>query len=218
MKSIAALGLVAALLCALPASANENPSFRKPTYFGPMSASEKAFVATMQKDLNARFATAKDAEAAGYVRYTNADDTGAISYANKQFQSSDVHHPSQLWYDKNGRLLGADYSRLYTSDTPPDLWGVNPGRWFEFDRHMHYVTKDASGNPVYDQYLADDDWLNAGGSLTDPKPATLVKMGKIKDEKDVVTVFNFPKVWDLIVWVLPNPNGAFAYKNPNVKP
>jgi hypothetical protein len=27
-----------------------------------------------------------------------------------------------------------------------------------------------------------------------------------------------PSIWDLIVWVNPNPNGAFADKNPLVKP
>lgn len=27
-----------------------------------------------------------------------------------------------------------------------------------------------------------------------------------------------PAMWDLIVWVLPNPDGAWADANPNVKP
>lgn len=78
----------------------------------PPTASEAAFVRTMQADLNARFPTAADAVKAGYVRYTNPDDTGAISYANRQWESADVAHPSQLWFDKNGKLLGADYSKL----------------------------------------------------------------------------------------------------------
>lgn len=183
-----------------------------------MNAAENAFVAAMQADLNKRFPTSADAEKAGYVRYTNPDGTGAISYANQQWQSADVHHPSQLWYDKNGKLLGADYSRLKTGAAPPKLWGVKPGRWWEFDRHMHYVLKDASGNMTYDQYLADDDWINAGGSLTNPQAATLVKMGMAKDPGEVVALFNFPMIWDLIVWVVPNPSGAFAIKNPAVKP
>ena len=183
-----------------------------------MSPAENAFVASMQADLNKRFPTSADAVKAGYVRYTNPDETGAISYTNKQFQSADVHHPSQLWYDTSGKLLGADYSRLKTGASPPKLWGIKPGRWWEFDRHMHYVLKDASGTMVYDKYLADDDWVNAGGSLTDPQPATLVKMGMAKSADEVVTLFNFPMVWDLIVWVVPNPKGAFYPTNPNVKP
>ena len=68
------------------------------------------------------------------------------------------------------------------------------------------------------QYVADDDWLAAGGSLENPSAATLVKLGKVKSASDVVTVFSFPAVWDLIVWIKPNPDGAFAYKNPLVKP
>jgi hypothetical protein len=34
----------------------------------------------------------------------------------------------------------------------------------------------------------------------------------------VKRVFLFPSLWDLIVWVKPNPLGAFADKNPNVIP
>ena len=49
---------------------------------------ETAFVTSIQKDLMARFPTAADAEKAGYFRYTNEDDTGAISYANLQWQSA----------------------------------------------------------------------------------------------------------------------------------
>jgi len=201
------------------ALAGENPSFKMPTYRGPLDAAEKAFVAEIQVDLGARFPTAADAEKAGYVRYTGEDETGAISYANRQWQSVDAKHPSQLWYDKNGKLLGADFSVLKTGDAPPKRWGINPGRWWEFDRHLHWVTRDPStGKVTYDLYMADDKWLAAGGSLTDPNPETLVKMGKVKSASDVVTVFNFPAIWDLIVWVKPNPNGAFAEKNPLVKP
>lgn len=45
-----------------------------------------------------------------------------------------------------------------------------------------------------------------------------MKAGKAKDAADVVTLFEFPSIWDLIVWVKPNPNGAFAEKNPLVHP
>ncbi|MDP9024685.1 MAG: hypothetical protein M3N13_04860 [Candidatus Eremiobacteraeota bacterium] len=201
------------------AIANENPSFQKPTYSGPMNAAEKALVAAIQADLGARFPTAVDAEKAGYVRYTSEDSTGAISYADKHWQSLDLKHPSQLWYDKHGRLLGADFSRLKTGTTRPTLWGVNPGRWWEFDRHMHWVMKDPlTGKMTYDFYAADDDWVGAGGSLSHPDAATLVKLGKVKNARDVAVLFNFPAVWDLIVWVTPNPNGAFAQGNPLVKP
>jgi len=218
MKKLAITFACAVALTAA-AFAGENPSFQKPTYFGPLTPSEKAFVAEIQTDLGARFPTAADAEKAGYVRYTAEDDTGAISYANRQWQSADPKHPSQLWYDKNGNVLGADFSVLKTGNSPPQLWGINPGRWWEFDRHLHWVTRDpATGKVTYDLYMADDTFLAAGGNLTNPDPQTLVKLGKVKSAGEVVTVFNFPAIWDLIVWIKPNPNGAFAYKNPAVKP
>jgi len=203
---------------AASAVANENPSFQTPTYKGGMNAAERSFAASIAADLQRRFPTAADAERAGYVRYTGVDETGAISYANRSWQSADSKHPSQLWYDKKGRLLGADFSRLKTGSTPPHLWGINPGRWWEFDRHMHYVTRDPkTGKVEYDLYVADDDFLRAGGNLTHPNGATLVKMHLVKHASDVVTIFNFPAVWDLMIWAIPNPNGAFAYKNPLVK-
>ncbi len=43
-------------------------------------------------------------------------------------------------------------------------------------------------------------------------------MGIAKNVASVKRVFLFPSLWDLIVWVKPNPNGAFADKNPLVIP
>src|SRR5690349_21005626 len=110
----------------------------QPTFNGPESASEKRFVASIQQDLMHRFPTARDAERAGYVRYTNVDETGAISYANCKWNSGDPKHPSQLWYDRDGNLLGADFSITLTrSAARPNIWGINPGRWAELDGHQH---------------------------------------------------------------------------------
>ncbi len=190
-----------------------------PTYTGPISTPEAEFIKGIQSDLGTRFPTAADAVKAGYVRYTNADDTGAISYANLRWQSIDPQHPSQLWYDKNGQLLGADFSELKTSSTPPSLWGINPGRWSEFDGHVHWVGKDtATGSPTYDHWVMQPAWVAAGGSVANPSAATLVKLGKVSASDDVATIFFFPTIWDLIVWVKPNPTGAFADKNPLVTP
>ena len=207
-------GLCAAFVIMLSslARADENP-----TYSGPENASEIAFVHSIQADLMKRFPTAADAEKAGYVRYTDVDNTGAISYANLHWVSADSKHPSQLWYDTSGNLLGADFSVLATSTTRPQLWGINPGRWAEFDGHIHWVTKDpSSGKLTYDLWLPNDKFVAAGGDVKDPSADTLVKLGKVKAASDVQTIFEFPGIWDLIVWVKPNPNGAFAEKNPNV--
>ncbi|HEV8020156.1 MAG TPA: hypothetical protein VGP41_02760 [Candidatus Lustribacter sp.] len=190
-----------------------------PTVHGPPTVSESKFVNAIQADLGKRFPTAADAERAGYVRYTNEDDTGAISYANQHWQSADIKHPSQLWYDKHGKLLGADFSELKTSDARPRKWGIDPGRWTEFDAHVHYVVVDpATKKHTYDQYVMLDKWKAAGGDPVHPSATTLVAMKRVPAAGDVPTIFLFPTIWDLIVWVKPNPSGAFADKNPNVKP
>jgi hypothetical protein len=187
-----------------------------PTYNGALSPTEAAFVASIQKDLMARFPTAADAVRAGYIRYTYADETGAISYANLHWQSSDPRHPSQLWYDRNGQLLGADFSVLKTSDARPSIFGVNPGRDYEFDDHVHYVL--VSGHQ-YDNWVTSDKWQPKSGHTTANATAQdLVDLGVVNSAASVSNVFDFPSIWDLIVWVKPNPNGAFAEKNPDVQP
>jgi hypothetical protein len=215
MKSIPLLALLLALAAPACALADQNA-----TYAGQLSTSETAFVSEISSYLTAHYPTAADAERAGYVRYTAEDETGAISYANQHWQSSDAHHPSQLWYDKNGRLLGADYSVLLSeSASRPQLWGVNPGRWVEFDGHIHWVSKDpATGQLKYDQWTPDADFTSAGGDPERPNASTLVAMKKVPSAAQVVTIFHFPSIWDLIVWVTPNPNGAFAWKDPLVTP
>ena len=177
---------------------------------------EVAFVTGIQNDLNARFATIAQAQAAGYFRYTNEDKTGSISYANLQWTSSDPQHPSQLWYSVDGKLLGADFSQPYGAGSPPNLWGVNPQRWGHFGAHVHYVL-DVNGKETYGATRVSD-FKAAGGDPNNPQAATLVAMGKAKDASQVKRIFLFNNIWDLEVWVLPNPNGAFADMNPNVHP
>jgi hypothetical protein len=201
------------LACTVCAAADQSPTFN-----GPLNPSEKAFVAAIQADLTARFPTAADAEKAGYIRYTNADDTGAISYANLHWQSSDIRHPSQLWYDAAGNLLGADFSVVQTGTKRPSLFGVNPGRLYQFNDHVHYVAKSGTGALEYDKYIMAPAFRQAGGDPAHPTAADLVKMGKVASASDVVAVFDMPSIWDAIVWVKANPNGAFAEKNPLVKP
>src|SRR5579863_4286559 len=171
MKRLAMLLLMLPLLAPLRGSADQEA-----TYHGPLSAPERSFANSIAADLMGRYPTAADAEKAGYVRYTSEDDTGAISYADMQWESADIRHPSQLWYDKNGNLLGADYSVLVsTSAGRPRLWGINPGRWVEFDGHIHWVAKDpATGKITYDQWAWDKAFAAAGGDPEHPSAETLV--------------------------------------------
>lgn len=210
MHRLAALAVLCALFSTGVASAATPALSPKPT------AAEAPFVSAIQRDLMARFPTAAAAEAAGYVRYTNEDDTGAISYVDTRNWTSDPTHPSQLWYDTKGRLLGADFSVPWT-ETRPSLWGIDPRRWDRFGLHVHYIYTDG-GATIYGKAVGGKQFVAAGGDLAKPDAATLQKMGAVKDAGSVSYVFTFPKIWDLIVWVTPNPDGAFADKNPLVVP
>jgi hypothetical protein len=204
------------VLAAIPAFA-ATPAPRA-TLSPTPQGSEVAFVKSIQKDLMARFPTSADAVKAGYFRYGNEDEDGAISYVNLQWQSGNPQQPSQLWYDAHGNLLGADFSVLQSSSPqPPAIWGVNYHRWVSFREHVHYILAGPNGTEVYGATSAKK-FSSAGGNVDDPQAGTLVKMGIAKNASDVKRVFLFPSLWDLIVWIKPNPNGAFADKNPLVTP
>jgi hypothetical protein len=181
------------------------------------NAAESAFVSKIAADLNDRFPSPEAARKAGFIRFTDEDDTGAISYANRVWTSSDAAHPSQLWYDVKGRLLGADYSVPYDAAKPPSLFGVEPTRWQKFSAHVHYGLVGPDGSTVYGATGAKA-MAKAGSSVDHPTADALVAAGIAKKASDVRFVFAFPSIWDLTVWVLPNPDGAFADKNPDVKP
>lgn len=186
---------------------------------GKPTATEAPLVARMAADLSKRFPTPADAVKAGYMRYTAEDDTGAISYANRHWTSADLAHPSQLWYDVKGRLLGADVSVPATSSkTPPKAqFGFLPSRWQYFELHDHYVLRGAGGKDTYGG-VGPKKIRGAGGDPNAPRAADLVKAGVVKKASDVRTAFLFPAVWDAAIWVIPNPSGAFAETNPNVTP
>ncbi len=206
------VSLTAALLAAFCAFAVAAQADEAPTFTGPLSPTEVQFVASVTHDLMARYPHASDAVAAGYVRYTSPDDTGAISYANRQW-ASDQTHPSQLWYDQDGNLMGADFSVLRPNQEPrPQLWGINPGRWYEFNGHVHYIVKvPGSDKSLYDQWIWNKDFVQAGGDISKPSAQTVVKIGKVPSADYVTTIFEFPTIWDLVVWVKPHAAGAFHW-------
>ncbi len=207
-----------ALVCFSGSAAIAAAPAPKATLSPQPQGTEVAFVQSIQKDLAARFPTAADAEKAGYFRFGNEDEDGAISYANLQWQSGDPQHPSQLWYDVHGNLLGADFSVLQSSSPqPPSIWGVNYRRWVSFREHIHYILNGPNGKEVYGALKAKK-FADAGGNVDKPQPETLVTMGIAKNVAEVKRVFLFPSLWDLIVWIKPNPDGAFADKNPLVTP
>ena len=120
---------------------------------GRQAPSEASFVKAIQADLSAALRDGRPTPRRPGTFATPAeDDTGAISYANHAVAVDRRHNiPSQLWYNVNGNLLGADFSIPNKGNARPVIWGINPGRWYEFDAHMHWVSKDpATGKLTYD--------------------------------------------------------------------
>ncbi|GAC1312038.1 MAG: hypothetical protein NVS2B3_15590 [Vulcanimicrobiaceae bacterium] len=205
-----AFALVAATLLA-PGTARAGE-----TLDGHPTPTEAAFVTKVASELPGRFPTPEAARKAGYVRFTDEDDSGAISYANKQWTSKDAEHPSQLWFDAKNRLIGADYSVPVDGGKAPELFGLRPQRWQRFPAHVHYAVAGPSGTTYGG---ADAKTIEkGGGTLAHPTAGALVAAGIAKRVRDVRFVFAFPAIWDVAVWVVPNANGAFAEKNPDVKP
>jgi hypothetical protein len=225
-NTLIAVCMVLATVAAMHAAPTATPA---PTPAPPESTTETQFVSTVTTDLQSRFATTAQAKAAGYFQYTLEDQTGAISWVNTSSWQSDQTHPSQLWYDVNGRLIGADFSVLQSgSPSRPSVWGISPSRWLDFSpAHVHFAISTPSGlqfGGVGGKTLG-----KVGGSLAHPTAADIVKVStlsrwkvlgipKPKSAADVAFVFPFPALWDLQVWLVPNPLGAFAEHNPNVVP
>jgi hypothetical protein len=56
------------------------------------------------------------------------------------------------------------------------------------------------------------------GDLAHPTAQGLVDVGAVKDPASVSVVFLYPEIYDVSVWVVPNPLGQFADHNPAVIP
>ena len=218
-----ALALACAALVVRPAGAQMGTPAPAPTAAPAPSASESAFLAKIMRDLPQRYPNPPAAIRAGYVRYTNEDRTGAISYVNiKAWNTSDPDVPAQLWYDVNGRLIGADYSQRRNPDAspapaPPSLFGISPSRFFTIGAHVHFVTCDKAGKCVYGKAVGAKKYATIG-DIEHPTADGLVKAGAVTDMSTVSAVFLYPAIYDVSVWVVPNPLGQFADKNPNVVP
>ena len=216
--------LVAALFALASSGIAGAQSTAAPTPAPPPNAAEATFLATIMRDLPARYPTPEAADKAGYVRFSNEDDTGAISYANiRAWNSTDPDVPAQLWYDVHGRLIGADYSvRQAEAPNGPALFGIDPKRFQKFGAHIHYVTCSTMhgmgmSSCVYGKAVGAKKYATVG-DVEHPTAQGLVALGVVKDPSDVATVFLYPAIYDVSVWVVRNPLGQFADHNPNVIP
>jgi hypothetical protein len=235
MKRALALGLFAGALTPAALRAQSTSPAPMPTatpvkLSGQPSTTEQPFVARLQREIPAKFATVASAEKAGYFQYTPEDRTGAISYVNlKVWDSVDLAVPNQLWYDVKGRLLGVDYTLLEANSPKPPAtlfgYAIDPARWLHRGDHMHWGFTAADGSLKLGA-LPVPRFREAGGDPNASVPdvpankAALVKAGipGLTSPDQVKFIFLHPAMWDLVVWVLPNPDGAFADANPNVIP
>jgi hypothetical protein len=102
---------------------------------------------------------------------------------------------------------------------------IDPSRWVDRLAHMHYGYTAADGTLIL-RGMPVQTFTAAGGtpSPTDAyipaNKAALVKAGLpgLTSPDQVKFIFLHPAMWDLIPWVLPNPDGAWADANPSVKP
>jgi hypothetical protein len=213
MSRLHAFFLLAAMLVApLTAQAQAAPA--------PLTPAEHAAYVRAASVLHRLYPTPAAAIKAGWFRYNNEDDSGAISYMNpKYFETPDVAHPQQLWYDVHGRLLGGDFSQLVALHPKgPTLFGFSPARFGQVPLHIHYGVRHGDGTIEYGLYVPAPDLTAAGFDPLHPTKAELVKLGKVKRAADVVFVFANLNNWDATMWLIPNPAGQFEDKNPNVTP
>jgi hypothetical protein len=145
----------------------------------PLNNVEDAFYRRASAVLRHRYPNPDAAERAGYFRYTNEDRTGAISYENPNyFNTPEVEHPQQLWFDVKGRLLGADFSQTVAAFPEPTLFGLQKVRYHHIPLHVHYGLRNTDGTFRYGLFVRADDFRNAGLDPLKPTAADLVKLGK----------------------------------------
>ncbi len=196
------------------------PMGAAPPTQAPMTTAEQRFYAKASTTLQQLYPDPAAAEKAGYFRFNNEDRSGAISYANpKYFETPDAEHPQQLWYDVKGKLLGGDFSQTVAAHPhAPALFGLPASRFHKVPLHIHYGAKRPDGSIDYGLFVRAGDFTAAGLDPLHPTAADLVKLGKVKSAADVAFVFAMLDNWDAQMWLIPNPHGQFADRNPNVKP
>jgi hypothetical protein len=217
MRTLNSSALILSLCCALatlgPAHADtlqQAPGMDKVT--SPASSSEQQFISSVTRDLQHRLGTTAQAKALGYFRYTIRVNN-VVSWVNPNYWKSDAKHPGQLLYDTHGKLLAAYFSiPKADSKTTPDLWGMSASRWTSADEHVHFGVNTASG--IRYGFVAPQHLAQIGGSVTNPVPEDIVKLGKAKSVSDVAFVFHFPASYVVQMWLVPNTQGSFAFANP----
>jgi hypothetical protein len=183
----------------------------------PLTDEEKAFVAKSSAAVNAKYPTTETAKSAGYgLLLGSIGDDNTYDWTNFGFANVTPDHPNFLWYDRHGNIAGVDWEFPKGSSTSaPQLaaFPVRAARWVAIPEHVHYAYT-VNGTVKYGV-------IKATPALRSAKmiDAQLLQSngGKLPKGAKLNWAMYHPAVWDLAMWTVPNPDGAFADKNPNVK-
>lgn len=177
-------------------------------------ASERLFISSVLYRLMARYPTKAQAMQAGYIAITGIEKDGTAVYFNPRLMRVDRFHPNFLWYDKHGRLAGLDYEfpRSLYPKPPAQIFAVSATRWTSVNEHIHF------------NYRTGEGLLRMGMSHPRPNlrhnPITAPELRAdrlLPANSQLVWAYDHPASWDLGFWLVPNPNGAFASRNPLVQ-
>jgi hypothetical protein len=207
---------ISAILIAFAAGFAATPQGAWAALSDKATAREATFIAGVTPSLTARYATAADAVAGGFIQLTpvSKDDNTSI-YFNMTYTNVDPMHPNFLWYDRRGKLVGLDYEYAMSQwPKPPGMswYPVLRARWVVIPSHFHYAYRAANGTVVRHGARLRP---NISG---DPITAAELRADRLLPKGSTLMWAHYhPKTWDLGFWLVPDPAGAFAAKNPNVK-
>ncbi len=205
----------AMLMAAATTAPMAHMSMATPAPQPPPNTAESAFIHSVSTGLFAAYPTVKQAEAAGYTRMTKLESDHTFVYATMTYSNIDRLHPNFLWYDRNGKLVGLDYE--YPKSTWPSFPGTSvypvlASRWVTIPQHMHYAYSIGGGLVQPHGYRA---LPNLQGRVI--TAAELTEDGLLPKGAKLAWAHFHPTCWDLGFWLVPNPNGAFADLDPDVK-
>ena len=182
----------------------------------PLTSAEKAFVTKASATLNAKYPDTATAKSAGFgLLEGSIGDDNTYNWTDMSFSNVMLDRPNFLWYDRRGHLAGVDWEfPKGTTTSAPQLaaFPVTAARWVSIPEHVHFA------------YTVDGVMKYGAGKATPAeRTGTLTAQilrangAKLPANAKLVWAMYHPAVWDLAMWTVPNPNGAFADKNPNVK-
>jgi|SRR5580704_11013455 hypothetical protein len=182
----------------------------------PLTDAEKAFIAKASATIDGEYPTTATAKSAGFILLVGGIfDDNTYDWTNMSFTGVTPDRPNFLWFDRHGNIAGVDWQfpqAMYASAPQPAAFPVRAARWVTIRAHVHYAYTlngkmqygVAKATPALNKMTITADMLRANGA-------------KLPENAKLVWAMYHPAVWDLAMWTVPNPNGAFADKNPNVK-